>query len=134
VAVRVDVVELEQSAFAAASPLGTRERAARAVARPDRAAHLGRDMARDLWGRRRPRRPLRPRRPPRPILRQLGELPLLQFRHQDRQRPVDDLGRIAIRDLVPQEFLRQTQLGMRRSARRELNLVGRRKVRAVTQW
>jgi hypothetical protein len=95
VAVRVDVVKLEQSAFPAATALRTREGTPRAVAGPDRAADLGRDMARDRRGRCPPLRPLRP------ILRQLGELPLLQFRHQHRQRPVDDLAGIAVRDLMP---------------------------------
>jgi len=101
VAVRVDMVELEQATFAAAAAVGTCECAARAVARPDFATHFGWDMARRPAG----CRPGNPLRPPRRFLRHLAELPLLQFRHQERQRPVDDLRRISVRDLMPQELL-----------------------------
>jgi len=76
--VRLEPAELQKSARTAATASGTRERAATAVARPHLTAHERGYVSRPAG-----HQPGGSLRPTRSFLRQLRELPLLQFRHQE---------------------------------------------------
>ncbi len=105
-------MELEEPPLGAAATLMAHEGAPAAVAEPDRAFDLGRNVPRARGGAATPTRAVRG-----------GELLPGQVGQQRRQRPIDDRPQIPIRDLVPQEGLRERELFVRLGARRELHLV-----------
>src|SRR5438105_9859784 len=104
--------KLQARAFRAAPPVPAEEGALAAVAFPDESPHGGRDAARE--GIRWPRRAR---------AFGLGELRLLELLEQHGQRPLEDGGRIAVRDLRPEQVLDAPQLVVRLGARRKLHFV-----------
>jgi hypothetical protein len=108
---RDDVVEFQEPCLIAPA-FRTGEGAAATVARPHGAAHGGGDVTAALADiARRTRRP------------RLCELRSLEVRDQQRQRPIDNLRRIAVRHRMPQQVLRAPQLVVRFAADGELHLV-----------
>ena len=95
-AVRVDVMELDKGPLVAASPALAHESADAAVAEPYRTPDLGRDIPTTGSGTATGPRPFRRR-----------ELLSGQVFEQRRRRPIDNLRKLAGRDGVSEQVLRQ---------------------------
>jgi hypothetical protein len=105
-------MELEEALLGTAPTIAAHEGAPPAVAEPDRASDLGRDVPRARGRAPAPARAVRG-----------GELLLGKFLQERRQCPIKDLRRIPVRDLVAQEGLRESEPLVRFGARCELYLV-----------
>ena len=115
VGVRPHVMELQKSSLRTAT-VRPDERAPAAITVPHLPPDRRRNVARprDRWT-----------RSPRAFSR--GHLRPLEIREQHRQRPIEDRGRIAVRNRMPQQILRAAQLVVRLARNRELHLVALRR-------
>ncbi len=98
-----DVMELQEALLGAAPPIAAHESAAPAVAEPDCALHLGRDVTRAGGSAASPAWAVRS-----------GELLPGQVLQERRQGPIEDLAQIPVRDLVAQEGLRKLSIAPKR--------------------
>jgi len=89
-----NMMELEEALVRAAAAVAAHEGAAAAIAEPDRALYLGRDMSRARAGSTALSRAVRS-----------GELLLGEVLKEGRQCPINDRCRISVWDLVPQKIL-----------------------------
>ncbi len=110
--VGIDVVKLQEGAFAAAAAAPRDEGTLASITQPDGTLDVSRDVAgpggcRRDWAR----------------LRRRGELPPGDVLQQQLQRPVEDCARITVGDLAPQEFLSASQVLVRFATHRELHAV-----------
>ena len=106
------MMELEEALLCTAAAIAAYEGAAPAVAEPDRAPDLCRDVSR-AWK--------RAAAPSRSICG--GELLLGKILEKRGQCPIEDRRQVSVRDLVAQEVLREPELLVRFSTRGELHLI-----------
>src|SRR5439155_6270092 len=108
-----DVMEFDEPGRSTSLPVFSDKCAAPEIPQPDCALHLGRDVAR-IWS----RSPSGARLPGR---RELLARELLQ---KQRERSVEDLGDIAVWDMVPEHVLRKPELVVGFLTECALHLVG----------